>query len=480
MKKGEILEFDIESYAFEGKGICKLPIEDNDELAEAGKKFVVFVNGSYPGDRVKALIRRKKRSYAEATVEEVLVPSKDRTEAKCSYFGICGGCKQQDLKYEVQAKYKEEQVRDIFERLGGFENFEMEPIVEAENIFFYRNKMEFSFADKRWLTKEEIGSEKEILDSNFALGLHIPRIFNKVLDLNECFLQSEESNKIMNFTRKFFKSKNATIFSTKTHVGYLRHLVIKQASHTNDLMVNLVTSSQNEEWMEEYSSKLIEVVPSITTIVNNINLKKGKTAYGDFEINYFGDGYIYDLIGDYKFRISANSFFQTNTSQAANLYKIALDYADLKGDEVVYDLYSGAGTISIYVSKNCENVYSFETVDSSIEDAHSNNILNKIENVTHIQADLNKSFLSILDNKQIPKPDVILLDPPRAGMNPKTVKDLIALSPSKIVYVSCNPTTQARDIKLLAEAGYKLIKVRPVDMFPHTFHIETVALLVRE
>jgi 23S rRNA (uracil1939-C5)-methyltransferase len=479
MKKGEILEFEIESYAFEGKGICKLPIEDNDELAAEGKKFVVFVNGSYPGDKVKAMIRRKKRSYAEATVEEILVASEDRTEAKCSYFGVCGGCKQQDLKYSVQIKYKEEQVRDVFERLGGFDNFEMEPIVPSEKIFFYRNKMEFSFADKRWLTKEEIGSDGEIPNRNFALGLHIPRIFNKVLDLNECFLQSEESNKIMNFTRNFFKAKNASIFSTKTHEGYLRNLVIKQASHTDNLMVNLVTSSQNDEWMKEYSAELLKAVPNITTIINNINIKKSQTAYGDFEIKYFGDGFIYDYIGDYKFRISANSFFQTNTTQAANLYQIALDYAELKGDEIVYDLYSGAGTISIYVSKNSKTVYSFETVDSSVEDAHTNNVLNNIDNVTHIKADLNKSFLPIVENKSIPKPDVIVLDPPRAGMNPKTVKDLIKLDAPKVVYVSCNPASQARDIKLLAEAGYKLIKMQPVDMFPHTYHIENVALLVK-
>jgi 23S rRNA (uracil1939-C5)-methyltransferase len=479
MKKGEILEFEIESYAFEGKGICKLPIEDNDELAAEGKKFVVFVNGSYPGDKVKAMIRRKKRSYAEATVEEILVASEDRTEAKCSYFGVCGGCKQQDLKYSVQIKYKEEQVRDVFERLGGFDNFEMEPIVPSEKIFFYRNKMEFSFADKRWLTKEEIGSDGEIPNRNFALGLHIPRIFNKVLDLNECFLQSEESNKIMNFTRDFFKAKNASIFSTKTHEGYLRNLVIKQASHTDNLMVNLVTSSQNDEWMKEYSAELLKAVPNITTIINNINIKKSQTAYGDFEIKYFGDGFIYDYIGDYKFRISANSFFQTNTTQAANLYQIALDYAELKGDEIVYDLYSGAGTISIYVSKNSKTVYSFETVDSSVEDAHTNNVLNNIDNVTHIKADLNKSFLPIVENKSIPKPDVIVLDPPRAGMNPKTVKDLIKLDAPKVVYVSCNPASQARDIKLLAEAGYKLIKMQPVDMFPHTYHIENVALLVK-
>ena len=472
MKKGEILEFEIESYAFEGKGVCKIPAEDD-------RKFVVFVHGAYPGDKVTAQIRRKKRSYAEAKVEKVIVPSEDRTAPKCTYFGVCGGCKQQDLKYEIQTKYKEEQVKDIFEHIAEIKNYKMEPIVPSEKVYFYRNKMEFSFADRRWLTIDEIKSDEKIENRNFALGLHIPRIFDKVLDINECFLQSDESNKILNFTRDFFKEKNANIFSTKTHEGYLRHLVIKQASRTDDLMVNLVTSSQNDEWLNEYSKELLKVVPEVTTIVNNINLEKSQTAYGDFEVVYFGDGFIYDFIGDYKFRISANSFFQTNTTQAANLYQIALDYAELKGDEIVYDLYSGAGTISIYVSKHAKKVYAFETVDSSVKDAHNNNELNEINNVKHIQADLNKSFLPIIEKNSIPNPDVVLLDPPRAGMNPKTVKDLISIMPSKIVYVSCNPSTQARDIKLLAEAGYKMIKLRPVDMFPHTFHIESVALLLK-
>jgi len=472
MKKGDFLDLNIESYAFEGKGLARVPGED-------GQNFVVFVNGSYPGDKVKVQIRKKKRSYAEAKIEKILVPSKDRIDAKCSYFGTCGGCKQQDLKYSVQVKYKEEQVRDVFERLGGFDNFEIEPILASEKTFFYRNKMEFSFADKRWLTKEEVGLSDEVSNRSFALGLHIPRIFDKVLDIKECFLQSEESNKIVNFTREYFKSKNASIYSTKIHEGYLRYLVIKQASHTDNLMINLVTSSQNDEWMNEYSEKLVELVPSITTIVNNINSKKASTAFGEFEVKYFGDGYIYDNIGEYKFRISANSFFQTNTTQAVNLYQVALNYAELKGDEIVYDLYSGAGTISIFISKNAKHVYSFEAVESAVKDAQNNNKLNSISNVTHIQADLDRSFLPIVEHKSIPKPDVILLDPPRAGMNPKTIKDLIELSAPKIVYVSCNPATQARDIKLLAEAGYNLVKITPVDMFPHTFHIENVALLVK-
>jgi len=472
MKKGDVLELDIKGYAFEGKGLAKIPFED-------GKNFVVFVNGSYPGDKVKAQIRKKKQSYAEAKIEEILIASNDRTIPKCNYFGICGGCKQQDLKYSIQTKYKEEQVRDVFERLGGFENFEIEKIVPSEKTFYYRNKMEFSFADKRWLTKEEVGLSGEISNRNFALGLHIPRIFDKVLDIKECFLQSAESNKIVNFTRKFFKSKNASIYSTHTHQGYLRYLVIKQASHTNNLMINLVTSEQNDEWMKKYSEKLIEIVPTITTIVNNINNKKAATAFGEYEIKYFGDGFIYDKIGKYKFRISSNSFFQTNTIQAATLYQIALDYSELRGDEIVYDLYSGAGTISIFVSEKAKQVFSFEAIESAVKDARNNNKLNNINNVTHILADLDKSFLPILEQKSIPKPDVVLLDPPRAGMNPKTINDLKTLSPGKIVYVSCNPATQARDIKLLAEAGYKLVKIKPVDMFPHTFHIENVALLVK-
>ena len=472
MKKGEVLELEIESYAFEGKGIAKVPMEDD-------KKFIVFVNGSYPGDKVRAQIRRKKRSYAEAIIEDVIKPSEYRTEAECDYFGTCGGCKQQNLQYEMQLKYKKEQVKDIFERIAGIEDFKLEKIIPSEKIFFYRNKMEYSFADKRWLTKDEIGKADEIEDRNFALGLHIPRIFDKVLDIHECYLQSEESNKILNFTREFFKSKSASIYSTKTHEGYLRHLVIKQASNTDDLMVNLVTSSSNKEWMEEYSTELLQTVPSITTIINNINEKKSQTAFGDYEEVYSGDGFIYDFIGDFKFRISANSFFQTNTTQAENLYQIVSEYAELKENEIVYDLYSGAGTISLFISRQTEKVFAFESVESAIRDANFNNKLNKIDNVIHIQADLNKSFLPILQTKSIPQPDVILLDPPRSGMNPKTVNDLIKLSPSKIVYVSCNPSTQARDIKLLREAGYKLIKVRPVDMFPHTYHIETVALLIK-
>ncbi|KAB2838902.1 MAG: 23S rRNA (uracil(1939)-C(5))-methyltransferase RlmD, partial [Melioribacteraceae bacterium] len=298
-----------------------------------------------------------------------------------------------------------------------------------------------------------------------------------VLDIDECWLQSETSNKVLNFTREFFRSRNTTIYSTKTHEGYLRNLIIKTAHHTNELMVNLVTSSENENIFKEYSDSIKTEITEITTIINNINLKKSQTAIGDYEKVFFGDGYIYDKIGDYKFRISANSFFQTNTLQAENLYETAKQFADFKGDEIVYDLYSGAGTITIYISKSAKMVFGFETVEPAVADAKVNAGLNNIKNVRFYTANLDKSFLPIIKEKNTPKPDIIIADPPRSGMHPKTVNDILELKPQKIVYVSCNPATQARDIKMLIEGGYKLIKYRPVDMFPHTFHIENVAFL---
>ncbi len=480
MKRGDKLEFQIEKYAFEGKGISRIQKEDSDERKSG---YVVFVNGSYPGDTVEARITKTKKSYAEAVAEKILVPSPYRIEARCKYFGTCGGCKQQDLNYQVQLSYKHDQVKEIFERLGGLTGFDTDDIIPSEKIFYYRNKMEYSFADKRWLTKEEIGSQ-EILDKEFALGLHVPGVYDKVLDIDECFLQSELSNKILNLTRKFFKGKNVPVYSTKTHEGYLRNLVIKQSHRSKaksgedaGLMVNLVTASENDELMRDYSALLIKEIPQITTIINNINLKKAAVAAGDYEKVFYGDGFIYDYIGDYKFRISANSFFQTNTLQAENLYNTALEFAELSGDEIVYDLYSGAGTIAIYVSGKAKEVYAFESVEPAVKDAEENAVINNINNVNFITADLYKSFLPLLEEKKLPKPDTIIIDPPRNGMHKNTVNDVIALGPRKIVYVSCNPATQVRDIKMLKEAGYELIKIRPVDMFPHTYHIENVALL---
>ncbi len=480
MKPGDILEFQIEKYAFEGKGVSKVHKEGSNELNSG---FVVFVNGSYPGDRVRARIIKTKKSFAEAVTEKVLSPSPFRIEARCKYFGVCGGCKQQDLNYPVQLSYKHDQVKEIFEKLGGLTDFEMDDIIPSEKIFFYRNKMEYSFAEKRWLTRQEIESGQS-LDKDFALGLHVPGVYDKVLDIEECFLQSPLSNDILNFTRRFFKERDIPVYSTKTHKGYLRNLVIKQSHRTSGrhdekkgVMVNIVTAEENNELMKTYSALLIQQIPDISTIINNINLKKAAIATGDYEKIYYGDGYIYDYIGKYKFRISANSFFQTNTLQAENLYNTALEFAELKGREIVYDLYSGAGTIAIYLSEKVKEVYAFESVESAVKDAGENAVINDIKNVHFITADLYKSFLPVVEERNLPKPDKIIIDPPRSGMHKNTVADVINLAPEKIVYVSCNPTTQVRDIKLLTEAGYKLLKIRPIDMFPHTYHIENVALL---
>ena len=301
-----------------------------------------------------------------------------------------------------------------------------------------------------------------------------------MLDIKECYLQSEISNGILNLTREFFKKKETSIFTTKTHEGNLRNLVIKQSKHTRDLMVNLVTSDDNEELMKEYSETLLEKFSEITTIVNNVSKKKSQVAFGDYEKIYHGSGVIYDYIGGYKFRISANSFFQTNTLQGERLYQIAADFAEFSKNDVVYDLYSGAGTITIFISKYVDKVYGFESVEAAVKDAEVNVMENEIDNVGFFLADLNKSFSYIVEGKAIPKPTIIIADPPRGGMNPRTVRDILRLSPKKVVYISCNPATQARDINLLTEGGYKLIKIRPVDMFPHTWHIENVALLIKQ
>ncbi len=480
MKKNDIVTFTIENYAFEGKGIARINQSELEHVnSDTDKKYVMFVHNSYPGDVVKAKVQKLKKSYGEAKTVEVIKPSTERIKAKCKHFGVCGGCKQQDLNYSAQVKYKHEQVRDIFERMGGFTDFEMLPIIACKNDFHYRNKMDFSFTPQRWLTAEDMKIEN-LEDKNFALGFHVPKIFSKVINIEECFLESDNATKVLNFTREYFRNLKTPIYSTMEHEGFLRNLVLRESFNLNQFMVNLVTFTEDEELMTEFTNKLVAAFPFITTVVNNVNLKKAQVAYGDYEKVFLGDGLIYDTIGKYKFQISANSFFQTNTLQAEKLYQTALDFAEFTGDEIVYDLYSGAGTISIFVSEKVKEVYGFESVRSAVKDAKVNCKINNVENVRAFEVDLNKTFLPYLEEKKIPKPNIVVVDPPRAGMNPKTVIDLLNLEPNKIVYVSCNPTTQARDIKLLCENKYKLIKVQPVDMFPQTFHIENVVLLIKK
>lgn len=470
LKKGEILELEITSYAFEGKGVSRVNIGDKNN-------YVIFVDNAYPGDIVAAELKKIKSSYAEAKAKKIIKPSMYRTNPKCKYFGICGGCKLQDLVYEKQLEYKSSHVKDTFERIGGFQNVEFLPIIGADSIYYYRNKMEYSFLDKKWLTKEDI--EKNEKYDNFAVGLHVPGFYDKVLDIDECFLQKPISVEILNAARNFFKARKISCFSPKTKQGFLRHLVIKTSFRfPEQTLVNLVTSLRDDNLLNEYVKFLTDKF-NLTTIACNINKKISQTALSEEEIIYYGDGYIYDKIGDYVFRISSNSFFQNNTLQAERLYSIALNFAELEGNESVLDLYSGIGTISLFFSKCCKKVIGLEGVGQAVTDANYNATINNVNNVEFYEFNLFERFSSeefIKSNK----PDVIIVDPPRAGLHPNNIKDILSIKPRKIVYVSCNPATQARDLKALCDNDYKIIKVCPVDMFPNTWHIENVCLLQKK
>lgn len=465
MNKGDEIIVKIDSLAFEGKSITR----------HDGK--VIFVDGAVPGDTVKCEIKRSKKSYSDAKVIEVLEKSPLRLDPKCKYFGLCGGCKWQNLSYEAQLKYKHQNVIDTFERIGGMKDVKILPVIGAEKQYFYRNKMEFTFSRQRWLTTEEINLPQE-LKNDIGLGLHIPNRYEKVLDIDECWLQSELSNKIINTVREFAKAKNLTVYSTKTHEGYLRHLVIRTSDATGEVMVNLVTTQNEPEIMKEMSSSLVERNPAITTVVNNITDRKSMVAFGEQEIVYYGAGYITEKLGKYSFRVSANSFFQTNSKQAEVLYSTVKDFAGLKGDEVVYDLYSGTGSIAIYLSDSAAMVVGIEVIGSAIEDAIKNAKLNDVKNCDFLLGDLRDKLTKDFSwMEKFGHPEIVVLDPPRSGLHPKVVEAIIKINPKRIVYVSCNPATQARDSKIFVEGGYIVKVCQPVDMFPHTFHIENVAKL---
>ncbi|MDP2207386.1 MAG: 23S rRNA (uracil(1939)-C(5))-methyltransferase RlmD [Bacteroidota bacterium] len=455
----------IDSLSSEGKGVAR----------SDGKVF--FVDGGVPGDVVRCIEVRSKKTYSNVRVIEILEPSQHRVQPRCKYFGTCGGCKLQYLDYKSQLEFKYKNVVDAFERIGGIKNPNVLPVIGSGDDYFYRNKMEFTFSNQKWLTREEIDSGNEI-EKTFGLGLHIPKVFDKVLDINECWLQKEQTNKIINFTREFVRENELTIYTTKTHEGYLRHLVIRTSEATGEIMVNLVTTYDKPAMMKKYSELLTQNVPEVTTVVNNVTSRKSMVAVGETERVYHGSGFIYEKLGGYKFRISANSFFQTNSKQAERLYSVVKNFATLKGDEVVYDLYSGTGSIALYISDSASEVVGIEVVESAIQDAKLNAELNQIDNCHFIQGDLKEKLTKETEwLNHHPKPDVIILDPPRSGMHPKVVTEIAVLKPNRIIYVSCNPTTQARDIRTLIESGYILEAIQPVDMFPHTFHIETVALL---
>ncbi len=435
--------------------------------------MVIFTKLVMPGDIVDLQVIKKKKRYQEAVVTKIHEYSKDRTQAFCHHFGICGGCKWQYLPYEKQLYYKQQQVEDQIRRIGKIDVPTILPILGSKKDTFYRNKLEFTFSNKRWLSSEEIESKEEITDLN-ALGFHIPGMFDKVINIYKCWLQPSPSNEIRNFIFEFARQNNLEFFDIKQKEGFLRTLLIRTSS-TGETMIIVSFFKNEQSLIKNLMDALALKFPEITSLMYVIN-KKANDTITDQQIKlYYGREYIFEEMEGLKFKIGPKSFYQTNSEQAYQLYKVVRKFAELNGNEIVFDLYTGTGTIANFISGNAKKVIGIEYVEEAIEDAKENATINNINNTIFFSGDikdvLNTEFIS-----KHGKPDVIITDPPRAGMHSNVIKTLLEILPSKIVYVSCNPATQARDISLLS-SDYKVVKIQPVDMFPHTHHVENVVLL---
>lgn len=456
---------------------------ENVEVVDAGAKGkavakapdgrVIFINNAVPGDVVTVQTFKKKKAFYEASVTSISKYSEKRVEPVCPHFGVCGGCKWQNLGYEHQLYYKQKEVAQNLQRIGKIELPEFQPILGSEKQYFYRNKMEFSFSDNKWLTLEQIKSDKVIENRN-ALGFHIPGMWDKILDLDICYLQADPSNAIRDFIKAKAEELNLSFFNTRNQEGFLRTLMIRTTS-TGEVMVLIQFFHEDEENRKLLLNAVAEEFPQITSLLYVINSKGNDTLYDQDIKLFFGRDHIFEEMEGLQFKINAKSFYQTNSEQAFELYKITRDFAGLSGNELVYDLYTGTGTIAQFVAKKAQKVIGVEAVPDAIEAAKANALLNKIENVEFYVGDMKKVF-----NEEFiaahGRPDVVITDPPRDGMHADVVAQLINLEAQKIVYVSCNSATQARDLALL-DAKYKVTKVQPVDMFPQTHHVENVVLL---
>lgn len=447
--------------AAEGKAIAKV----ND--------VVVFIPFAVPGDVVNLQVTRKKSSFMEARVIDMVQPSEIRQESFCEHFGICGGCKWQILPYEEQLKYKQKEVENNLRRIGKVDLPEISPILGSAKTTFYRNKLEFTFSNRRWRTFEEINSAMEF-DTMNAVGFHIPGMFDKVLDINKCWLQDDIQNRIRNEIRTYALQNNLTFFDLRLQEGFLRTMMVRTTS-TGELMVILVFFHEDKSEREKLLQHLADKFPEITSLLYIINSKANDTITDQEVLTFKGNDCIYEEMEGLRFKIGPKSFYQTNSGQAYELYKVARSFAGLTGDELVYDLYTGTGTIANFIAGDCSKVIGVEYVPEAIEDAKVNSSLNGIKNTLFYAGDmknvLNDEFIRIHG-----KPDVIITDPPRAGMHEDVVKVMLLAEPERIVYVSCNSATQARDLALLDEK-YRVAAVQPVDMFPHTHHVENVVLL---
>ncbi|MCD4772849.1 MAG: 23S rRNA (uracil(1939)-C(5))-methyltransferase RlmD [Bacteroidales bacterium] len=464
-------EVEIIDAGSEGKAVAKV---DNK---------VIFIPFVVPGDVVDIKTTRKKKSFFEGIAIKFHKYSDKRTEPKCEYFGLCGGCKWQNMSYENQLFYKQKQVEDNLQRIGKLDFPEILPIKGAQDIYLYRNKLEFTFSNKKWLT--DYSKDIDFADRNMdGLGFHLPKMFDRIIDIENCYLQRSPSNKIRLAIRNYAIEKGLEFYDARKHLGLLRNLIIR-TSTTGDLMVIVVFSTDEKEIINDLLNFVSDKFPEITSLMYIINDKMNDSV-SDLEAKLFkgNDFIIEEMLRDedkgtkLKFKIGPHSFYQTNSEQAYNLYKIAKEMADLSGKETVYDLYTGTGTIANFIADSAKKVIGIEYIPSAIEDAFENLKLNKIENTDFFAGDMLKILTDdfVAENGQ---PEVIITDPPRAGMHDKVIKQIMNIAPEKIVYISCNPATQARDLSLMVEK-YNIEKVQPVDMFPHTHHVENVVLLKRK
>ncbi len=469
----------------------RIPIMENvtvlDAVAE-GKTLakvddlVIFLNNAVPGDVVDIQVYKKKRNYVEGKAIKFHKYSEKRVEPFCEHFGTCGGCKWQFLSYEDQLGYKAKQVKDNLERLAKIELPEFEPILGAPKTTYYRNKLEYTFSNKRWFTEEEIAKEED-LDQD-GLGFHVPGRFDKVLDINHCYLQADPSNQIRLAVGAYAKKHGLTFFDIRDQHGLLRNLIIRTSS-TGEVMVIVVFFQEEEENRIGLMQHLADEFPQITSLLYVINGKANDTIFDQDVITFKGNDHMLEAMTDFQnpskkiqFKVGPKSFYQTNSEQAENLYQITAKFAKIQADQTVYDLYTGTGTIANYVAKSAKKVVGVEYVPEAIEDAKHNSELNGITNTSFYAGDM-KDVLTADFVAKNGKADVIITDPPRAGMHPSVIERMLEMNPERIVYVSCNPATQARDLQAL-DVKYKVLKVQAVDMFPHTHHIENVVLLERK
>ena len=458
-EKRQLENIEIFDIAEEGKGVGRY--ED----------LVLFIEKAIPGDVVNVELQRKKKNFAEGRVTQIVKSSPFRIEPFCPHFGVCGGCKWQHMSYQAQLKFKHQYVDNALSRIGKVDTSSMEEILGSQNTTYYRNKLEYTFSNKRWLTDRDAVVDPQ--DMN-ALGFHVPGRFDKILDIENCFLQQDPSNKLRNSLRDFAIQHGVTFYDLRAHEGALRNLIIRTSS-TGETMVVVVFAYPEEGQVELVMNYLASEFPDITSLLYIINQKRNDTIF-DQEIEvYKGRDFIYEEMEGLKFKVGPKSFYQTNSHQAYELYKITREFAELKGDELVYDLYTGAGTIANFVARSAREVVGVEYVPSAIEDAKYNSQINGVNNTKFYAGDM-KDVLTAEFVAEHGKPDVIITDPPRAGMHADVVNRILEMEAAKVVYVSCNAATQARDLEMLS-TKYEIVRIKPVDMFPQTQHVENVVLL---